>query len=203
MTSHLKGPSDGNWSVFAEKVVKERDEALERASKAEAELDRVSRLINATLGSEREEVRMLRGMLKTTEPSPEEKKLIADAAAATEAFTDDELEAAQAKAELRAVLENLDLASLNKALDEARAERDEAVRALREMVPVAEYGIQAMKLRLLDFRAQVEKVRKHEAREASFRARQSIAQYVAQELASSHDEHEAAEIRALIERWEP
>lgn len=52
-------------------------------------------------------------------------------------------------------------------------------------------------------RVQVEKVRKHEAREASFRARQAIARYVAQELSSSHDEHEAAEIRALIERWEP
>jgi ElaB/YqjD/DUF883 family membrane-anchored ribosome-binding protein len=28
MSSHLKGPNEGNWSVFAEKVVAERDEAL-------------------------------------------------------------------------------------------------------------------------------------------------------------------------------
>lgn len=34
MSSHLKGPSEGDWSVFAEKVVKERDEA--RASDAES-----------------------------------------------------------------------------------------------------------------------------------------------------------------------
>lgn len=27
MTSHLKGPSEGEWSVFAEKVVGERDQA--------------------------------------------------------------------------------------------------------------------------------------------------------------------------------
>jgi hypothetical protein len=30
MSSHLKGPSEGDWSVFAEKVVAERDAALER-----------------------------------------------------------------------------------------------------------------------------------------------------------------------------
>lgn len=44
MSSHLKGPNEGNWSVFAEKVVGERDEALaslafERVTVAELKLE--------------------------------------------------------------------------------------------------------------------------------------------------------------------
>ena len=29
MTSHLKGPTQADWSVFAEKVVEERDEVID------------------------------------------------------------------------------------------------------------------------------------------------------------------------------
>ena len=41
------GPNEGNWSVFAEKVVRERDDALERAAIAERiveELENISSL---------------------------------------------------------------------------------------------------------------------------------------------------------------
>ena len=43
MSSHLKGPNEGTWSVFAEKVVGQRDAALERATKAEAAYDELCR----------------------------------------------------------------------------------------------------------------------------------------------------------------
>lgn len=79
--------------------------------------------------------------------------------------------------------------------DGTRIGREACRKALLEIDSIAAERDEAV--------AKVERVRKHEAREASFRARQAIARWVAQELASSHDEYEAAEIRALIEKWEP
>lgn len=38
MSSHLKGPSEGDWSVFAEKVVAERDAAREEVAALRREL---------------------------------------------------------------------------------------------------------------------------------------------------------------------
>ena len=49
MSSQLKGPSDGNWSVFAEQVVAERDKALSLLSDAEVERDRIQDQLDASL----------------------------------------------------------------------------------------------------------------------------------------------------------
>ena len=42
--SHHNGPHEGNWSVFAEKVVEERDDALDKLAAAEARIGRLAEL---------------------------------------------------------------------------------------------------------------------------------------------------------------
>ena len=46
MSSHLKGPSEGDWSVFAEKVVEERDALREQLETAKAEVDDLDRMLS-------------------------------------------------------------------------------------------------------------------------------------------------------------
>lgn len=44
MSSHLKGPSNGEWSVFAEKVVEQRDALREEVAQLRLERDRLEAL---------------------------------------------------------------------------------------------------------------------------------------------------------------
>lgn len=56
MSGHLKGPHQGNWSVFAERVAEQRDAALERVRELEERLAKSEAVFAAELARQQEHI---------------------------------------------------------------------------------------------------------------------------------------------------